>query len=64
MSKTAADYQSTRRAKVKASGGVFLNIPIDQKAMEKLNILCAALNIVQRQAIEMLIDAGYKEFLK
>ena len=58
---TAAEYQATRRAKVRESGDVFLHVPISARAKSQLVCIAARKGLTHRAVIEMLLDAGHKE---
>ncbi len=62
--KTDAEYQSARRARLKASGDVYLHVPISRKSKSELIVLSKGLKLTHRAVIEMLIDVGHKEMLK
>jgi hypothetical protein len=60
VKKSAADYQATRRAKVKASGDVFLHVQVSPETKDKLQFLCSKFKFTRRQMVEMLINGGIK----
>jgi len=64
MVKTAAEYQAIRRAKVKATGDMFLHVQISPRAKGHLVALGKGLNLTHRQIIELLLDTAHKELSK